>query len=70
MRLNPGLRRSERNETMITNRTVRRTVAVILIILGGLLMLFAPPVWIGAIPLAMGIVLELIGIRIEHGGRM
>jgi hypothetical protein len=54
---------------MITNRTVRRIVAVILVSLGGLLMLFAPPVWIGAIPLAMGIVLELIGIRIEHGGR-
>jgi hypothetical protein len=54
---------------MIRNRPVRRTVAAVLIVLGGLLMLLAPPVWAGAIPLAMGIVLELIGITIEHGGR-
>jgi hypothetical protein len=69
MRPDSGLRRAKRYEAMITNRPVRRTVAAILIVLGGLLMLLAPPVWAGAIPLAMGIVLELIGITIEHGGR-
>jgi hypothetical protein len=30
-------------------------------------MLLAPTVWIGAIPLAIGVVLELTGITIEHG---
>jgi Zn-dependent membrane protease YugP len=54
---------------MITNRKLRRAVAVVLVFLGGLLMLLAPPVWIGAIPLALGIVLELVGITIEHGSR-
>jgi Zn-dependent membrane protease YugP len=69
MRRDPGLRAPERNETMITNRKLRRAVAVVLVFLGGLLMLLAPPVWIGAIPLALGIVLELVGITIEHGSR-
>ena len=35
-------------------------------VLGALLMLLAPPVWMGAIPLALGIGLELIGIGIER----
>jgi len=32
-------------------------------------MFLAPPVWIGAIPLGLGIVLELIGISLEHRSR-
>ena len=51
---------------MIRNRLVQRSVALALMILGGLLMFLAPEVWIGAIPFALGIVLEVIGVRIEH----
>ncbi len=53
---------------MIRNRAVRRTVALVLVVLGGLLMMLAPPIWIGAIPLALGILLEVVGIALEHGG--
>ena len=52
---------------MIRNRPLRRSVAAVLMIMGALLMLFAPPVWVGAIALAAGLVLEAIGIAIEHG---
>jgi hypothetical protein len=51
---------------MIRNRTMRRSLAVALMVLGGLLMLLAPPVWVGAIPLALGVILEVIGMSIEH----
>ncbi len=51
----------------ITHRMLRRIVAVILIGAGGMLMLLAPPVWAGAIPLALGIALELLGTAVEHG---
>lgn len=30
-------------------------------------MLFAPPLWIGAIALAIGVLLETVGIAMEHG---
>ena len=55
------------NPPMIRNRSVRRSVAVALMVLGALLMLLAPPVWVGAIPLALGVLLEVAGIVIEHG---
>jgi hypothetical protein len=51
---------------MIRNRGLRRAVAITLMVLGALLMLLAPPVWMGAIPLALGIGVELIGIAIER----
>ena len=51
---------------MIRNRVVRRSLAIVLMIAGDLLMFLAPPVWIGAIPFALGIVLEAVGIGIEH----
>lgn len=46
----------------------RRIVAVMLIVLGALLMLLAPDIWQGALVLALGIVLELVGIALEHKG--
>lgn len=52
---------------MIRNRPFRRAITTVLIILGALLMLFAPPVWVGAIVLAVAFVLEAIGIAIERG---
>jgi hypothetical protein len=51
---------------MIRNRGTRRAVAAALMVLGGLLMLLAPPVWIGMVPLALGIGIELIGIGLER----
>ncbi len=44
----------------------RRIVAVILIVLGAVLMLLAPDIWQGALVLALGIVLEIAGIALEH----
>lgn len=43
-----------------------RTVAAVLMVIGALLMLLAPAVWVGAIPLTLGMLLEVIGIAIEH----
>lgn len=54
---------------MIRNRGTRRAIAVALMAAGAALMLLAPPVWIGAIPLGLGIVLELVGIRLERADR-
>jgi hypothetical protein len=51
---------------MIRNRRTRRAVAAAFMVLGGLLMLLAPPMWIGMIPLAFGIGIELAGIAIDR----
>jgi hypothetical protein len=51
---------------MIRNEPVRRALAATLVVAGALAMMFAPPVWIGAIPLAIGVALEAIGIAIER----
>lgn len=47
---------------------MRRSVVLVLMILGGLLMFLAPPVWVGAIPFALGIILEVVGVSIDHRG--
>ena len=54
---------------MIRNKLARRIVALALIGVGGVLMLLAPPVWVGTIPLALGLLLEVIGITLEHKDR-
>lgn len=51
---------------MIRNTMLRRSLAAILVLGGALLMLLSPPVWIGAAPLALGIVLEILGIALAH----
>jgi hypothetical protein len=51
---------------MIKNLRVRRTSAVIMMVLGAILMFLAPEVWPGALLLALGVVLELVGIALEH----
>ena len=53
---------------MIRNRKLRHTTAIALMLLGGLLTLLAPPVWMGVFLLALGILLEAIGIAVERGG--
>lgn len=51
---------------MIRNTLARRVVALSLIGIGAVLMLLAPPVWVGTIPLALGLLLEVIGITLER----
>lgn len=51
---------------MIKNTRARRTIAAVMILLGGLLMLLAAEVWQGALLLVLGVVLELVGIALER----
>ncbi len=51
---------------MIRNPRMRRASAVVMVVLGAILMLLAPKVWPGALLLALGVVLELVGIALEH----
>ena len=51
---------------MIRKKLARRVVALGLIVIGAVLILLAPPVWVGAIPLALGLLLEVIGITLER----
>ena len=51
---------------MMKNSRTRRASAAILVVLGAILMFFAPEAWPGALVLVMGIALELIGIALEH----
>jgi len=51
---------------MIRNPSIRRTGAIVLVVLGAILMLLAAEVWQGALLLALGVVVELVGITLEH----
>ncbi len=51
---------------MIRNRRIRRATAVIMMGAGAILMFLAPEVWQGALLFALGVVLELVGITLEH----
>ena len=51
---------------MIRLTRARRASAVIMVVLGAMLMLFAPETWPGALLLILGVVLELFGIALEH----
>jgi len=54
---------------MITNKRTRHSIAVLLAISGGVVMFLAPQAWIGAVFLGLGVVLEVIGIALEHDSR-
>ena len=51
---------------MIRNTRIRRATAVIMMAAGAILMFLAPEVWQGALLFALGVVLELVGITLEH----
>jgi hypothetical protein len=51
---------------MIENQFARRLIAAALMVAGAISMLLAPPIWLGAIPLAIGVLLETAGILVEH----
>lgn len=51
---------------MLKNTRARRASAVIMVVLGAILMFLAPEAWPGALVLILGVVLELVGIALEH----
>ena len=51
---------------MIKNKRRRRTGALTLVILGGVMMFLAAEVWQGAVLFILGVVLELVGITLEQ----
>ena len=51
---------------MIRNRMLRRGLAGVLIVAGGLLMLLSPSVSLGLVAFGLGVVLELAGLAIER----
>jgi len=51
---------------MLMYRRSRRVLALFLVLLGGLLMYLAPEVWGGLAVLALGVVVELVGIALER----
>ena len=58
---------------MIKNARYRRTLVSGLILLGGVIMFFAPSSptdrWVGVAFVSVGILIEIIGITIAHRGR-
>jgi hypothetical protein len=51
---------------MLRKQRTRRGLAIGLVILGGALMALAPEIWAGLVVLALGVVVELAGIALEH----
>lgn len=41
-------------------------MAMILVVLGGVLMVLAPEMWVGIVLLALGVAVELAGIALER----
>jgi hypothetical protein len=54
---------------MIKNKRIRRTGALVMVVLGAILMFLAPEVWQGALLLALGVAIELIGITLERNAK-
>lgn len=51
---------------MVSKRRSRRVLAIFLVVLGGVLLFLAPEMWFGLVLLALGVVIELAGIALEH----
>lgn len=51
---------------MLRKQRSRRVLAMFLVVLGGVLMYLAPEIWAGLVVLALGVVVELAGIALEH----
>lgn len=66
--LNHAAGKRAHTDRMIRNRRLRRTLALGLIVVGGVLLLLAPSAHYGLIAFALGVVLELAGIAIERRG--
>ncbi len=53
---------------MIRNRRLRRVLAGALIVVGGALMWLSPSVGPGLIAFGLGVLLEAVGLVVEHRG--
>lgn len=51
---------------MVTNLRIRRASAAVMVVMGAILMLIAPEIWVGLLLLILGVVLELAGIALGH----
>jgi Zn-dependent membrane protease YugP len=52
---------------MIRNPRAKRTLSISLLILGGVLMFFAPEnIWIGAVLFSLGVCVEIVGLVLSH----
>ena len=51
---------------MIHNRVVRRFVAVVLMVVGGLVMLLSTSVGAGLVAFSLGVLVELVGLALER----
>jgi hypothetical protein len=52
---------------MITNPRTKRILSISLLVLGGILMFFAPEnIWIGAILFSLGVGVEIAGLVLGH----
>lgn len=51
---------------MMRKKGTRRVLAMFLVVLGGVLMYLAPEMWGGVVLLAVGVLVELAGITLEH----
>lgn len=51
---------------MLKNTALRRTVALLLVAIGAILMFLAPETGAGLAVLALGVLLELAGIALRH----
>ena len=54
------------NTSMLRKTHLRRPLAALLVIAGAMMMFFAPETWAGALLLALGIMIEVIGITLKH----
>jgi drug/metabolite transporter (DMT)-like permease len=52
---------------MLKNKRTRRSLAILLIVLGGLLIFLASELWTGIAFLVLGVLLEAAGIALERG---
>jgi hypothetical protein len=50
----------------MSGKRLRRILAGFLVGLGGVLIFLAPEIWAGLVVLALGVVVELAGIALEH----
>lgn len=57
---------SEEISLMFKQRHNSRRLALGLIVFGAILMVFAPEVWAGVIMFGLAILIEFIGIKLEH----
>lgn len=51
---------------MLRNQSIRRPLALLLVVLGAILIFLATNAWAGAALVVLGISIELIGIAIRH----